>query len=116
MHNKLSLSNVSILKQLFDFVIEPIIGNKVLDVRSTLNSSLREQVLPVVLVREGHAVVAVIVMLLRLHLDVVLGNPREQSRNVLVGLPQLLLVLGVLGLVVVRLPRAFNLESLVLLS
>jgi hypothetical protein len=44
-------------------------------------------VLPVVLVREGHAVVAVIVMLLRLHLDVVLGNPREQSRNVLVGLP-----------------------------
>ena len=54
-------------------------------------------------------------MLVRLHLDVVLGDTGHQRRDILVCLPKLLLILRILVLEVIQLSRTLNLESFVLL-
>ena len=58
----------------------------------------------------------VLTVLVCLHLDVEIRDASHQRRNILIRLPQLLLILGILSLKMVKLAHAVNLYSLILLG
>ena len=131
-------SEITLLRQkLLDFVIEAVVGEDIVDVEATgfgaWSSSghgqgivdvlvaaivrvavcpLREVVRP--RLRVPNCVSAIVAIPLGLHLDVELGEAREQRGDVLVRLAQLLLVLRVLRLVGSQLPVALQLDPFVL--
>ena len=59
---------------------------------------------------------AIVIMLVCLHLDVEICDSCHQRRDVLIRLSKLLFVLSVLGLEVVQLAHAIDLDPLILLG